>query len=151
DSVKAVAVFRAIAAAGAYVTPTLILHDLMSRVTPTDHVARDTLLMMQQPTAGLRGESRTLGQIDEARKTYRMNELLVRELQRANVPLLVGTDTPIQCVPGFAVHHELALLTRAGLTPLEALRAATVNPAHYLRADSLGAIAAGKLADFVVL
>jgi hypothetical protein len=69
---------------------------------------------------------------------------------RAGVPILAGTDS--QIFPGLALHTELALLVAEGLTPLEALRAATLNPAQMLRAtDSLGTVAPGKLADLVLL
>ena len=74
-------------------------------------------------------------------------------MMRSGVPLLAGSDEPNPWViPGFALHDELALLVQGGLTPLEALQAATVNPARFLEAtDSLGAIAPGKLADLVLL
>jgi imidazolonepropionase-like amidohydrolase len=50
------------------------------------------------------------------------------------------------------VHDELALLVRAGLSPLDALRAATSGPASYFAAtDSLGSIATGRVADLVLL
>jgi imidazolonepropionase-like amidohydrolase len=50
------------------------------------------------------------------------------------------------------VHDELALLVEAGLTPFEALQAATVNPARYLGLDhALGTVEPGKLADLVLL
>jgi len=82
----------------------------------------------------------------------------VPELQRANVGLLAGTDagasnySQINVFFGFAVHDELALLVEAGLTPVEALRTATLNPARYLElTDSLGTVAVGKLADLLVL
>lgn len=67
--------------------------------------------------------------------------------------LLAATDVGIpMLVPGLSLHEELALLVEAGLTPLEALRTATVNPAKILgKADSLGTIEAGKLADLVLL
>jgi imidazolonepropionase-like amidohydrolase len=77
----------------------------------------------------------------------------VRLLHQAGVPILAGTDVgnPF-VVPGWSLHRELELLVEAGLSPLEALRAATLNPAIYLEAtDSLGTIAAGKLADLVLL
>ncbi len=53
---------------------------------------------------------------------------------------------------GSSLHDELALLVEAGLTPLEALQAATLNPARFLdRADDLGTVEEGKLADLVLL
>jgi hypothetical protein len=77
---------------------------------------------------------------------------VARDLHRAGVPFLVGTDAPSRASPpGFSLHDELALLVRAGLTPMAALRAATVEPARYLAADSLGSVAAGRIADFVLL
>ncbi len=55
-------------------------------------------------------------------------------------------------LPGFSLHEDLALLVRAGLTPMEALQAGTRNPAEFLgRLDSQGTIAAGKNADLVLL
>lgn len=77
----------------------------------------------------------------------------VRLLHNAGVLLLAGTDVGIPTlVPGISLHEELVLLVECGLTPLEALRAATLNPARVLGlADSLGPIESGKLADLVLL
>ena len=74
-------------------------------------------------------------------------------LRRAGVPILSGTDVgDFALVAGFALHDNLAQLVATGLTPAEALRTATLNPARYLRAtDSLGTVARGKLADLVLL
>jgi imidazolonepropionase-like amidohydrolase len=61
---------------------------------------------------------------------------------RPGVPILAGTDTgnPF-CFPGFSLHEELALLVIAGLTPVEALRSATLNPAKFFGLDqTLGTI-----------
>src|SRR5437868_175310 len=53
---------------------------------------------------------------------------------------------------GFSLHDELGWLGKAGLTPIEALRAATTGPARFLGLESkLGTVAEGKLADLVVL
>jgi len=75
------------------------------------------------------------------------------DLNKAGVKLLAGTDAAQAFVfPGFSLHQELALLVRSGLTPLEALRTATYNPAEFFDVlDSLGTISQGKLADLVLL
>jgi imidazolonepropionase-like amidohydrolase len=79
----------------------------------------------------------------------------VRDLHRAGVAMLTGTDASDSFVGdlvGFGVHDEMALLVRAGLTPIEALQAATFNPAVYLgREKELGTVERGKLADLVLL
>jgi len=74
-------------------------------------------------------------------------------LARERVPLLAGTDAGSAfCYPGFSLHDELALLVEAGLTPLDALRAATLAPAEYLAArDSMGTLEVGQVADMVLL
>lgn len=76
---------------------------------------------------------------------------MARRAHAAGVPLAAGTDAVGGSTPN--LHAELQLLVgRAGLTPLEAIRAATLNGARALGAqDSLGTLAAGKLADLVVL
>jgi imidazolonepropionase-like amidohydrolase len=77
----------------------------------------------------------------------------VRLLNKAGILLLAGTDVgvPLQ-VPGISLHVELERLVEAGLTPLEALRTATLNPARVLdMTDSLGTVEVGKLADLVLL
>jgi imidazolonepropionase-like amidohydrolase len=78
---------------------------------------------------------------------------LTKRLHDAGVRVLPGTDFPIEAmVPGAALHEELALLVRAGLTPAEALRAGTLHPAMWFgMTDSLGTVAAGKAAELVLL
>lgn len=71
----------------------------------------------------------------------------------AGVPLLAGTDAlDPYIVHGDALHAELALLVRAGLSPMDAIRAATITPARHMGlADRHGSIAPGKAADMVLL
>lgn len=78
---------------------------------------------------------------------------IVRSMNQAGVPLLAGTDTlNPYCFPGFSLHDELELLVQAGLTPAEALRTATINPARFMgRTESMGAIVEGHVADLVLL
>jgi hypothetical protein len=87
------------------------------------------------------------------RKAFDMELKLVGRMQRAGVRILAGTDTGNPYVmPGFALHDELQLLVKSGLTPLEALRAATIRPAEFFGiTDAAGSIAKGKFADLVLL
>jgi cytosine/adenosine deaminase-related metal-dependent hydrolase len=88
-------------------------------------------------------------------------KLLVRKyleiiggMQRAGVKLMTGSDfgaNPL-LFPGWGIHDEMALLVKAGLTPMESIQAATRNPATFLGLDrSVGTLEKGKLADIVVL
>jgi imidazolonepropionase-like amidohydrolase len=79
---------------------------------------------------------------------------IVARLHRAGVPILAGTDAPpgVGIVPGMSLHRELARFVAAGLSPLEALQTATINPARFLdRTADLGMIEKGRLADLVLL
>jgi cytosine/adenosine deaminase-related metal-dependent hydrolase len=78
---------------------------------------------------------------------------LIERMHAAGVPVGAGTDTPILlAVPGFSLHSELEFLVAAGLSPLEALEAATVRPAEYFALqDTMGTIDAGRVADLVLL
>ncbi|HEX8843847.1 MAG TPA: amidohydrolase family protein [Pyrinomonadaceae bacterium] len=96
---------------------------------------------------------RTAADVAEGKRLFRRQLELVGAMHRAGVRVMAGTDTPNPFVfPGFSLHDELALLVRAGLTPLEALQSATRNPAEYLnRLDSFGTLEKGKVADLVLL
>ena len=72
--------------------------------------------------------------------------------QRPGANLLAGTDSPPGAAPGSALHRELQLLVEAGLTPLEALQAATLNPARFLgKEKEMGQVEVGRQADLVLL
>ena len=89
------------------------------------------------------------------REKFVTHELdIVRKLNDAGVPLLAGTDTPagIDVIPGFSLHLELIRLEQAGLTPLQALQTATINPARFLdKTADFGTVEKGKIADLVLL
>lgn len=87
----------------------------------------------------------------ESSRTYNNAEEALRQLKGAQVPILAGTDVPNVGAHGAAMHHELELLVRAGLTPLEALRAATSTPAAVFHLDDRGVIAAGARADLLLV
>jgi imidazolonepropionase-like amidohydrolase len=77
---------------------------------------------------------------------------VVRELHKAGVAILAGTDVGTQFqVPGISLHDELSLLVRAGLSEMDALQAATRNPARVFHLPNQGTIEIGKRADLVLL
>lgn len=77
----------------------------------------------------------------------------VRQAHAAGVRIVAGTDAGDTYVfPGFAIHDELAELVRAGLTPSDALRSATIDAALFSgKARDYGSIEAGKIADLILL
>jgi imidazolonepropionase-like amidohydrolase len=90
------------------------------------------------------GRLKTLS-LDHARAT-------VAALKAAGVPILAGTDAPNPgTAHGASLHRELELLVSAGLTPLEALAAATSTPARLFGLLDRGRIAPGLRADLVLV
>jgi hypothetical protein len=89
----------------------------------------------------------------EIQALYGFVERLTKAFRDAGVPLLAGTDAMNPSdVPGFSLHDELRDLVAAGLTPYQALQAATSNPAKFLRqARTFGVVAVGQRADLVLL
>ena len=152
-------VYAHLARNGTWVTPTLAtaweFAVLPKHEVPGDSLSRFVsdslrvyLTQIFDPPPELPADGDVLG-----RRLFAKRRQLVRALHDAGVPLLAGTDAPMRNVPpGFGLHEELAELTRSGLTPIAALRAATYEPARYFSAlDSLGTIEVGKLADLVLL
>lgn len=77
----------------------------------------------------------------------------LKQAQQAGVKILAGTDTPDSFVfAGSGLHDELALYQQAGLTPLEVIQTATLNPAVFTgMAAETGSVAVGKTADLLLL
>jgi imidazolonepropionase-like amidohydrolase len=78
---------------------------------------------------------------------------LTGRMKKLGVSIGAGTDTPIGlAVPGYSLHSELEMLVLAGLTPLQAIESATVQPAIYFSLlDKSGSIDVGKQADMILL
>ncbi|TMB37810.1 MAG: hypothetical protein E6J62_04560 [Deltaproteobacteria bacterium] len=132
------------------VTPTLVpWRHLLAHPDPLSdprmrYVAR-SLKEAQKRAPPMSAEDRA-----ELEQTYAEYRAVVGQMNRAGVVLLAGTDIAAARIPGFFLHDELGALVEAGLSPLQALRAATSNAAAILRKD-IGAVAPGKLADLVLL
>ena len=150
-------VYRHIASTRTWVTPTLIALEMAAVLpgpVPADSLARyepeflrEAMAAALEIPADMPPDANVLG---GALYSKRMET--VRGLVRSGVPILAGTDAPLpNSIPGFGLHAELEALVRSGLSPWQALRAATIEPARYFASDTMGAICAGCAADLVVL
>ncbi len=82
-------------------------------------------------------------------RVFRKCLAIVGALHRAGVTIVAGTD---QAVPGHSLHREIELYVEAGLTPMQAIQAATIVPARVMKTDrELGTIEVGKRADLIIV
>ena len=90
---------------------------------------------------------------EQSRKEFAMKLNIVKLIHEAGIPIIAGTDYPNpHCYIGFGIHDEMQWLVKAGLSPAEALKTATFNPAKYLQATAKqGTVAVNKFADLVLL
>jgi len=157
---------RDTAEAGIWVTPNLVTWDYSTRQSGDEFAALVQRPEMRYLRPGTReqwisnNEYRRAPAVlrpmqGAARRGYgNVMSRLVGKFHEAGVPLLAGSDAvgPPGVLPGSSLHEELSLLVRAGLTPYEALRTATVNAAAYLNAETeFGRIEVGLRADLVLL
>lgn len=158
DRDRADALFHTLATHGTTIVPTLSVHrtlelpdDVPTRAEEWKYLPAWQVESWPDQLAALTG-GRTPEQAREIRRIFQHRQRLVSELRDAGVRLAAGTDTGTgYLVPGFALHDELALLVAAGLTPAEALRAATQDAARLLGLSGVGTVARGQTADLLVL
>jgi imidazolonepropionase-like amidohydrolase len=152
DPARCGALIRQMAQAGVWQTPNLVLAtQSMFRHDTTEFIQRWAKYIPPAMRSFLLRSATPMGPRGVRSVDWMMR--LTKMLHDSGVRVLPGSDYPnAVMLPGPSMHEELALLVRAGLTPAEALRAGTLNPALYLgMADSLGTITTGKLADVVLL
>ena len=95
---------------------------------------------------------RAPAQASAARERYAILQRSLAKLSLAGARIVLGGDTGLQDDPfGFAEHRELELMVEAGMSPMQAIVAATSTGADYLRLRNAGTLAPGKQADFLVL
>lgn len=94
---------------------------------------------------------RPLSDSQKKHSEWMMN--MAKKINDYEIDMMAGTDCPIFFLtPGLSLHEELAVLVKAGLTPLEALETATINPARYFALESeLGLVKENYLADLILL
>ena len=156
DEKKATELFKRFIRNGTSICPTLVIP--IRSVKTTDELAQDDRLkyipkrfrdqwynQMQQRNRSIHPEKGNL--------LLKKRISIVGLMQRTGVNILAGTDFMNPYVyPGFSMHDELELLVQGGLSPLQALQTATINPVKFLhREKDLGTIEKGKLADLIIL
>src|SRR5262249_40594255 len=92
-------------------------------------------------------------QLAVQRAYYAAFTRLVANAHQAGVGVIAGTDAGNPyCIPGFGIHDEMALLVTGGLSPMQAIQAATRDAAAFAGlGDSVGTVTRGKLADLLIL
>ena len=147
-------------AAGASVVPTMVLWETVffgDRSAAELRAARPEVRYMPPETVeqweravderAAAGDPETNGRVAALRRR------ILQALHEGGVPVLLGTDSPQTfSVPGFSVHHEMALWVEVGMTPYEVLEAGTRRVAEYFgAADDFGTIEIGRRADLLLL
>jgi imidazolonepropionase-like amidohydrolase len=156
---KAASLFARLAQNDTWQCPTLVIFQMWASVGNKD-LFKDTRLKYVPLSVRVKDKqyldamlSWSEEEISHRKKLYQLRLRQVNAAHHAGVKFLAGTDaTSTFPVHGFSLHDELALFVKAGLTPMEALQTATINPAKFLAlTDSLGTIEKGKLADLLLL
>lgn len=148
DAKRCQRLYRHLVEHDVWVTPTLTIQRRISYPENPEVTDNPYLKYITKYDADVQG---LVAQFDPERRlrpTYDHRFDAVDDMQAAGIGILAGSDQQ----GGFWLHDELQIYVDAGLTPLEALQTATINPAKYLgREDELGTITPGKFADIVLL
>jgi len=141
--------------------PTLILLKNDAFPMPCNSLARDPrrkyiprqFLANWEKGARGRDKDATAAELELRRALLDKSIQIVGKMNSAGVRTMAGTDTTAPYVfPGSSLHEELALLVEASLTPMQAVQAATKNPAEFLgKLQTQGTIESGRFADLILL
>ncbi|HXP84754.1 MAG TPA: amidohydrolase family protein [Bryobacteraceae bacterium] len=123
--------------------PAWLNDPLYREVTPAPIVARVTTFYANRPAAA----------VENAQKTYRIMQRNLAKLNSAGARVGFGADSGAapDHFHAYTTHRELQLMVEAGMTPVQALTAATVTSGAFLRLPRHGTLDAGSSADFIVL
>ena len=152
------AAYSALAAHSVWQTPTLVARRPRARLDDPALVEDPRLAYVPAMLRDiwLANRARRLPQAPEMaqsrRDDFARERAAAGALPSRGLRVLAGSDAGADfSIPGFGLHDELGLLVEAGLTPAQALRAATSEAADYLGRDDLGGVEAGAVADLVLL
>jgi hypothetical protein len=158
---KAADLVRKFAANRTWQVPTFPMLVHLGYVTPESDLGNDPRLkyvplkvrQFWEQGRNAQVADRTAADFAQRAEIFRRSLEIIGKMNAAGVPIMAGTDAPAPNVfPGFSLHEDMAYLVEAGLTPMQALQAATVGPAEFLgRRAEQGTIEMGKRADLVLL
>ena len=146
--------------AGAWVVPTMVLWetafyndrgsiDVLAERPEVRYMPPETVDQWRQAVDTRLGGS----DVDANRQVADLRRRILRALHLGGANIALGTDSPqIFSVPGFAMHHEMALYVEVGMTPYDVLEIGTRRPAEYFgAADEFGTVAVGRRADLILV
>jgi imidazolonepropionase-like amidohydrolase len=137
---------------GTFVVPTLSVYASVGGAAEGSALAKDAALAPQLTALQLTSLKSAFPQAMQKPALFANALQNVATLHAAGVTVLAGTDAGnLGTAHGASLHGELALLVRAGLTPVQALRAATAAPAGAFGLQDRGRIATGLRADLVLV
>jgi imidazolonepropionase-like amidohydrolase len=161
DDNQASRVFELLKDNNTYVTPTKHIGNTLSYLDRDNHENDEYLQYVGEGIIETyKGRVRSAMRANEkaVEERHQLNSTfasLIPKMQAAGVSLLAGSDSGASnsyVYQGISLHHELAALVAAGLTPAEALRTATINGAKFLKVeDYYGSIEVGKSSDLLIL
>lgn len=160
DDKHAEALFATLAKNSTYQCPTMTVNNAIATMDSPTHSTDPRLVYVSpyfkqrwDPKADFRFKSWTAKDFEFKRSSFQKELAIVGAMNKAGVPLLAGTDegNPF-CFAGFSLHDELGWFVKAGLSPAEALRTATLNPASFFGQETtMGTVAQGNVADLVLV
>jgi hypothetical protein len=143
---------KRVAAHKAFVIPTLSVLESVAWGEGGKVIAKDPKLAPYIPPENVQTLNSTFPKRAGPNRDIGFALETVRQLRALGVPVLAGTDAPNPgTAHGASMHRELELLVKAGLTPVEALRAATSVPARAFSLTDRGRVAPGLRGDLVLV
>lgn len=131
-----------------WVVPTVVIQRLISHADDPKLANNPNFRYIDRWSRDLMAAADEFDPDRNLRQLHEYRASSIDDLHRAGIGILAGSDHP----GGFTLLEELEIFVESGLTPLDALRTATINPARYLeREDELGSISPGMIADIVLL
>ncbi|SDM89517.1 Amidohydrolase family protein [Psychrobacillus sp. OK028] len=156
DQKKIEAVCKVLIENKVIVCPTMVLLDQANLLNNYWYTVNDVTKKLEENEGLVNQWKYFLSQpasLEKLGKQATMNKAIAKAYFDLGGQVVAGTDTPagIFTIPGMALHREIELFVQAGITEIDAIRAATINAAKALKRPDLGVIKEGAIADIVIL